>query len=345
MSTSTFRSLVRLANPFHPLVQPAFPLSGIKWDDILTLADINRVLLTLFNNLKLIRESVPTAFWTSLEEQARLRVSVWKLFTHELAKMSVRLEETGLRWMLIKTVRGFAREIRDLDILIFDDEFRRFQEILAPLGYKKSGELSGFKMEVKSYRMLDGLTRVPVTMDVHSRIGYEGLTFIDEDEVWKSRRVWNCNGSPVAIPSMEHQLVTTILNSFFGDGGLRLSDIFELDALIKEGVNTSRVFEIARKYGWGNSAKMFWSTSYPLLILLDSSDVIDERASGFLVGQLPSYYRTSVLFLGLLEKGLHDIRLGGHTLVPSWGRLGMKFLSLRGHDRLRKDSWNEIFKR
>ena len=234
-TTPAFLYLLQLSNPFLTSRPEKIAEVQDRWSELLHLADSNRTILQLYTNLKKNRNSIPGPAWDRLEKEALLRLSVWELITREIARMQSALRKAELRWMLIKTVRGFPREIRDLDILIFDNKFRTLRDALAPLGYLQSGKLSGFKMELKTYRGLPNGRKVAIAIDVHSRVSYEGLSFINEEEMWEQHRITALHGATVPIPSPEHQLVTTILNSFFGDGGLRLTDVFEFGELVADG--------------------------------------------------------------------------------------------------------------
>lgn len=347
MNGSPFFSLVRLARP--PFLPPAQTeaLSNVRdWAGLLRLADVNRVLLILFQNLEERSNLVPALVWTKIMEETSLRRSVWSLFSEELARIGERLESAGLRWMLVKTVRGFPREIRDLDMLLFDNRLDDLLQALAPIDYKQSGKVSGFKTEMKTRRPIENKKNVAVTIDVHSRISYEGLTFVQEEDLWRSRRTITLDGYSIPIPSHEYQLITTALNSFFGDGGVRLTDVYEYAELMGFGVRTDQSARVAQDHGWSSSFQSFARMCQPYVrFLMGSEDPPVTVSNGSLCPELPRYFDLASFFKGLGQKAIHDIAMGGRNLAPSYGRLGMKFLSVLGRDRLRKDSWNEIFKR
>jgi len=342
---SAFMSLLILANPFQP-IDPVAVQEGLKkWVELIHLADTNRTLLLLHSNLIVRRAMIPDDSWNLLEEQARLRLSVWNLIVDEVSKIQSALSQPGIRWVLVKTVRGLPREVRDVDMLVLDDQLPALSEALRPLGYVQSGKLSGFKMGLKTYRRLENGRRVPIALDVHSRISYEGLSFLDEEDVWKNRRTAALGGVSVSIPSPEHQLASCILNSFFGDGGLRLGDVFEFSKLAREGTKISSVRGIAKKYGWVSAHDLFLEKcSRYVNFLEDTSGREGLSLVGDLV-ELPVGFDRNALLRGLLDKAKHDLGTGGKTLVPSWGRIGMKFASRLGRGHIRKDTWSDIFAR
>lgn len=306
---------------------------------------MNRVVLSLYQNLTPHENSLPSQFWTQLHYQAHLRLSVRTVFNEELAAITGLLEERGVRWILIKSVRSFPREIRDLDILVFDDSVPQLTEVLRQIGYAVSEKWSGNKMGLKAYRKSANSIRVPVSIDVHSRLGYEGLTFADEEDIWGSRGKWDCNGVAVPIPAPQHQLLAMTLNSFFGDGGLRLSDVFEAISLMKQRVDLVEVFKHASKYGWTRPVQAVLSSCFIASQSLGLYSNEREIPSQMSPTRLPSYFGLGTLTVGLLEKGLHDLSAGGSVFLSSWARLGMKYVSSLSRDRLLRDSWNEIFQR
>lgn len=342
---SAFATLLVLANPFRP-VEPLAIQEGLKrWMELIRLADTNRTLLLLHNNLKVRRDMIPDYSWNRLEEQAILRLFVWNLILDEISKIKLVLQGSGIRWMLVKTIRALPREVRDLDMLVLGNKFRAFSEALAPLGYVQSGKVSGFKMELKTYRCLRNGRKVPVAIDVHSRISYEGLSFLDEEATWNQRRTVAVDGTSVSIPSREHQLATCVLNSFFGDGGLRLGDVFEFGKLVGDGAETSAVRRIASEYGWVAAYDLFVEKSSRYLSLLKDKASTARSDSNPRLPELPAPFDRNSLLKGLLDKATYDLGRGGKTLVPSWGRIAMKFASKLGRDHIRNDTWNDIFTR
>ncbi len=315
------------------------------WRTVLRLADTNRVLLLLYENLKHHQKHMSSLHWAQLEQEALLRLLVWDTIVGEIIRIKSCLQEASLRWMLIKTIRSFPREIRDLDILVLDSEFTLFKEALAPIGYIQSDKVSGFKMELKTYRRLPNGKKVAITVDAHSRISYEGLSFVDDEEVWKQRDTANLQGSPVAVPSPEHQLVTLVLNSFFGDGGIRLCDVYEFVQLTHSHGRAESVQAIAAQYGWRLALDEFVNGCGPYLPFLTEQGQRWERENHTEPEELPTQFGRNALLRGLLQKATHDLGKGGRMLVPSWGRVGMKFASRLSRNHLRKDSWTQVFAR
>ncbi len=346
MGSSTFASLLSLANPFRPGDANEVQGGISTWREVLHLADLNRTFLLLHRNLQGQKESVPAPIWNQLERQAALRLSVWKTIIQEVGSIEYRLRHASLRWMLIKTVRQFPREIRDLDILVFDDQLDQLQDALKPLGYNQSGKLSGFKMELKTYRTTAEGRKVAVALDIHSKVSYEGLTFVDEEELWKRRRNAYLNGTEVPVPSHEDQLTTTILNSFFGDGGIRLTDVLEFGELLGTGAGLSQTRRVARAQGWSLALQTFVDKAQPYLSFLGITDPVKKQTpDGETLPPLPDLFAKSVLLRAFLEKATNDLGHVDSTLVPSWGRIAMKFASRMSRNHLRQDSWNQIFQR
>ncbi len=345
MTSQTFTSLLELANPFTETNGQAISYALQRWNEVLRLADTNRTLLLLFENLKQNRDAIPGRFWDQLEKQAVLRIAVRDVMASEIAKIQSRLSESGLRCMLIKTIRAFPREIRDLDILLYDEQFEAFRNSLAPLGYRQSGKLSGYKMELRTRREIDGGRKVAVAIDVHSRVSYEGLLFVDEEDMWKKHLNARVNDAVVPIPSPEYQLVTTVLNSFFGDGGLRLTDVFEFGHLLQTGARVEEAREVARLYGWKVAFNTFADRCSPYLAFLGLPEGTAKPREQSSLAELPARFSPNSLLRGLLEKAAHDLAGGGRTFGPSWGRITMKFASRLSRNQIRRDSWNQIFKR
>ncbi len=346
MGSSSFASLLSLANPFHPGNANEVQGGVSTWREVLHLADLNRTFLLLHRNLQGQKGSVPAPIWNQLERQAALRLSVWKTIIQEVGSIECRLRQAHLRWILIKTVRQFPREIRDLDILVFDDQLEQMQDALKPLGYSQSGKLSGFKMELKTYRTTAEGRKVAVVLDIHSKVSYEGLTFLDEEELWKRHRNADLNGTVVPVPAPEDQFTTVILNSFFGDGGLRLTDVLEFGGLQATRAQLGEARTVARANGWSLAFREFVDTTQRYLRFLGVPDLLEGRAPEVeTLAPLPDSFAKSVLLRALLEKAAHDLGHPHGGLVPSWGRVAMKFASRMSRGHLRRDSWNQIFKR
>ena len=345
MFGSAFLSLLALSSPFHQGDATEVQGDYSTWLEILRLADINRTFLLLHQNVQNQAESVPPKIWDKLERQARLRLSVWNVVLGEIGRIESCLRDTGIRWMLIKTIRGFPREIRDLDLLVLDDQLGPLQHALAPLGYVQSAKLSGFKMDLKTYKTIEGYGRVAVTLDVHSRVSYEGITFINEEELWRHHRNASVSGTRVPVPSPEHQMMTTILNSFFGDGGLRLTDVLEYAELLSTGARFSVVSEIARNHGWSLAMTGFFNKAQPYLNFLGVPRSDQPHIHGDRPPTLPAPFAKRILLRALLEKATHDLGQSEGFLVPSWARIAMKLVSRMSRNHLRQDSWNQIFNR
>ncbi len=173
--------------------------------------------------------------WTS-ELQSRSE------FQSTIALLNEISRRTGIEYILIKNSSVIENVPRDVDILVREQDFGQFIELLTRHGLK----LVSKNIAEISLRK-PGLMRI----DIYARIHYLGRDFLDERLLWESRANSSTHG--IVHPSLAPEAAYLLhsIHGLLGHGGITLLDFLELNGLESRIQDPALCREKAAAFGWG----------------------------------------------------------------------------------------------
>lgn len=232
-SEITRKIAVHLAHPFLDLPSPRHNFSKDELDSIYDFLRKNRVILRAMNYAmsKKDRFSVKSSFLEEAIQKSKLFAQTYVFASRlkqKIVEVSKALIESGVCIVFIKSFDEFPLDSHNFDILVKEKDITFARTVLVNLGFK---ELLQAREPFKwFYRKVDD--NIVVSVHLHTKIGWEGVEFVDSDNLWNNYREIESNGVKIGFLSSEHHLLTTVAHAFFENRSLNLSDlIYIVEAL------------------------------------------------------------------------------------------------------------------
>lgn len=247
---------------------------GVKWNDLLGMAQRNRIFLQAYERISGALEGSGIAPDLARYRSAYLhQLSLQLKRRHEYLKVLERICGAGIRFAPFKGVLldlaayppGTCREYSDFDLLMHSrEDTLRAKAILEMMSYRKLASSSD-AYHIKMIRQ--GGRGLELSVELHSRL--PGASHLFEypriEGLWASIREFG-SGS-LKIPSLppETMVIITCLNAF-RDGEVTLRDIADIDAVASRYPNLGwrMLTELAASPAWWGMLAM------PLLIYSNS---------------------------------------------------------------------------
>jgi dTMP kinase len=164
----------------------------------------------------------------------------------------------GVDSIFIKSFHDFPLDSDNFDILVREKEISKARELLERSRFRELVKVrEPFKWLYR--RVDDGL---PISIHLHTGLGWEGVKFVNEADVWEMSTETKLGGVRVGFPSREHHLLITAAHAFFENRRIKLSDIMYMaEALHDAG-------EIKWDYITDWCAKDHWLESFCIFLRL-----------------------------------------------------------------------------
>jgi hypothetical protein len=181
-------------------------------------------------------------------------------------KISHEFGENNIEFLLIKSDGDFPYESDNLDILIKPTMLGKVAGLLKHAGYR---ELS-WARERHKYLFRD--TREPdvLPLHIHTRVEWEGTSFIDSSLLWSRSR--SSEGAvDFLVPSPEDCILITCAHLFFENHEVKLADLIKIASKFK-----SSTLDV--DYMLEHAGRLDWSDAFCLTLL--SADLIHRELCG-----------------------------------------------------------------
>ena len=135
-----------------------------------------------------------------------------------------KISSNHIDMIFIKSFSEIPFDSHNYDILFRKEQVQITQEILEDLGFKEMKHLNEpFK---RFFRRVD--SDLVVSIHVHTGIAWEGVRFVDSDDVWLRYRKLNIQNVELGFPSSEHAILITAAHAFFENRCLKLCDLINI---------------------------------------------------------------------------------------------------------------------
>ncbi len=192
----------------------------MDWEGIASVACDERVLPTLFSNLKgaLLLDALPHEFREFLEAVNALNGIRNSEFLSEATLIATLLNRGGIEPVFLKgiafLVTGLhgdlgSRWARDIDILVRDDEYGHAIRLLEDGGFRAITSCD------PSHHHYSVLARHPESppVELHRRFGTRRSGLLRPQKVIEDSAVVAFNGTTIRIPTIEHLLIHVVLHA------------------------------------------------------------------------------------------------------------------------------------
>jgi len=168
-------------------------------------------------------------------------------FRRSLRVLDAASSRTGSAYAVIKTIRTIPNLPRDVDILVREEDRRRWLDALGQ---------AGFALRYRSAAEVSLEMRDAIRVDVYSRIEYLGRAFLDPAYLWGSIRAERTHAEEHPGLTDEAEFLLNSCHDIFGHGSLTLMDFLDLIAL-RQRVDVSRCLDLATAAGWGHVLRLW----------------------------------------------------------------------------------------
>ena len=132
--------------------------------------------------------------------------------------------------IFIKARNDFPLDSDNFDILVKKQQRESAISVLVSQGFRELTRVRETTRYGEPFKWL--FRRVdadfPISVHVHTGIGWEGVEFVAADHVWERHRLVQIDGLEIGFPSVEHHILITVAHAFFENRSLRLSDLMYL---------------------------------------------------------------------------------------------------------------------
>ena len=149
------------------------------------------------------------------------------------AELDSLFEQQGLPILFIKSFLTFPYVDSNLDTVAVEQDNRRaYRRHLTQTGFKRVRDLADLREPGKEfYARHVGSQRASPIIHLHSRISWNGIPYMDAQEVYARRRYWQHGAVALPIPSPEDELLIAAAHAIFENKYVLLRDVFYLSHL------------------------------------------------------------------------------------------------------------------
>ena len=176
------------------------------------------------------------------------------LILTEVSRIIHKLENSGIRAVVIKSIPVISKPIGDIDILV--DDLKKAGKLLEQNSYC----INVYDPHSHKLIALSTIDGILVNIHLHGEIAWRRVIYLNSIDVIESatERVF-CEMS-FPVPSPEFEILITSAHMLHERGNMRISlhNVLELSALFSsKNISIPLLFNIASQNGWGNSLLLF----------------------------------------------------------------------------------------
>jgi thymidylate kinase len=150
-----------------------------------------------------------------------------KRLRQKILHVSTEFARNNIDVIFIKAFSDFPLDSDNFDILVKGEQRENAISVLMSQGFReltRCREMTCYGEPFKwLFRRVD--SDFPVSVHIHTGIGWEGVEFVAPEHVWERHRLEPIEGLDIGFPSAEHHILITTAHAFFENRSLRLSDL------------------------------------------------------------------------------------------------------------------------
>lgn len=171
----------------------------------------------------------------------------YRIYMEEARRISEAFEINDIRFVVIKTISTFPKDVADIDILVDSKNRKLAEETLSKIGYRK--RKIGLEQNLWSIIRDD-----VVDVELHTSVAASGFKYYPSEMLFEN--AIELNG--VRIPSRLDSVVLTAAHSVIKDLYITLADLLDFYlALVKNKITAERVIEYAKTLGLATPVQLY----------------------------------------------------------------------------------------
>jgi thymidylate kinase len=206
----------------------------------------------------------------------------------KISQVSERMRLIGVDMVFVKAANDFPLDSHNFDVLVRPEDLVDANDMLESLGFT---ELRHVREPFKwLYRRVD--SDFPISIHIHTGLGWEGVGFLDASDVWNMRReVVLAEGLRVAFPSAEHHILMTAAHAFFENQCLKLCDLIYMAeaAQCESRINWDDIAEWCARDHWLQTLSMFLELADHVYNKFYGRTLVDKGTFGLLTERKSAY--------------------------------------------------------
>lgn len=226
-----------------------FPVEVVKeigWMRLLRKAAENRVLY-VFSKKMMENHEIPKThqLTRALEEIVETGDGWFDRFRGTMGFIETVSEENGIPFLVIKTYKRTPYVASDIDILVrTKEEFYQINDAL-----RDEGAVLEEKEVGKAFCVKTGL----IGLGVHWGISWNGMTYVDNELLWKGKRRVKVYGVECDVPAPDADLLLSSAHILSELYCITLGDFIHLSSLLQENLDWKIIREQTEKHAWNRS--------------------------------------------------------------------------------------------
>lgn len=198
----------------------------------------------------------------------------------EFLDIMAKFNEHSIRTVLIKSLNTLPLDSDNFDILIMKKDLSASVKVLKNSGFVQiNWYREPYKWLFRKVKKDESLMAV----HLHTAIAWDGIEFVDVEDLWKKYQEKEIDGVIMGFPSPEHHLLITTAHAFFENREFRLGD---LEYLIQDVQGNNIDWEYISNYtihdGWSDPFYGLLSLASHAHMVIFGDKLIHEKAYKFL---------------------------------------------------------------
>jgi thymidylate kinase len=193
---------------------------------------INKVLMRTLNYAHLPGDSLKKATIRQLIEKSDLFRDAYVFMANLMYKLLNAigaLKANGVEPLFIKSASSLPLDSDNFDILIMERDLEKCTEVLSNLGFVEVVKArEPYKLLFRKVK--DGEDYL--ALHVHMRVAWEGVEFINLNELWNRRQKLKIDETIICTPSYEDDLLITAAHLFFENHSINLGELLHFAEIL-----------------------------------------------------------------------------------------------------------------
>lgn len=193
------------------------------------------------------------------------------------------ISRSGIEMIFIKSFKEIPFDSHNYDILFRKADVQTAKKALENCGFKEYIHLNEpFKWFYR--RVYPDLV---LSIHLHTGVAWEGVKFVDEDDLWLRHRRLKLHNVEFGFPSSEHSIIITVAHAFFENRNLKLCDLLNLaEAFQTRATNWSHLPDWPIQDGWSEPFYIFLQMANYTYESLFGENLIEKEVSEMLKAKI-----------------------------------------------------------